>query len=122
MKKLKIALISTGFLLSNLVTHQAQSQEVKASWYGESGEHLSLYTSSGVRFNPRLLTAAHRSLPFGTHLRVTNLTNHRSIIVIVNDRGPAASTGRSLDLTKAAASKIGMLEAGIALVNVEVIK
>jgi rare lipoprotein A len=104
-----------------LISTSASAQTVKASWYG-GGEYLGAHTASGERFNPRALTAAHRSLPFGTRLRVTNLANNRSTIVSVNDRGPASWTGRSLDLTKAAAMQIGMLGSGEARVNIEVLK
>lgn len=100
---------------------KAQPQTILASWYG-GGEYLGAHTSSGQRFDPRALTAAHRSLPFGTRLRVTNLSNHHTTIVVVNDRGPAAWTGRSLDLSKAAAMEIGMINMGQARVTIEEIK
>ena len=78
-------------------------QRMVASFYGH-GEHLSRHTASGAVFNPHALTAAHRTLPFGTHLRVC----HRSCVtVVVNDRGPFVR-GRSLDLSYGAARAIGM--------------
>ncbi len=64
------------------------------------------------------LTAAHRSLPFGTKLRVTNLRSHRSVVVVVTDRGPFVR-GREIDLSFAAAEKIGMVEEGLAQVKIE---
>ena len=73
-----------------------------ASWYG-SGRR----TANGEPFNPNGLTAAHRTLPFGTHVRVTNHKNGRSVIVRINDRGPFVR-GRSIDLAKGAARAIGM--------------
>lgn len=76
-----------------------------ASWYGP-GFH-GKRTASGERFNAGALTAAHRSLPFGTMLRVTNRANGRSVVVRINDRGPF-SGGRSLDLSAGAARAIGM--------------
>jgi rare lipoprotein A (peptidoglycan hydrolase) len=74
-----------------------------ASFYGH-GEHLSRRTASGALFNPHGYTAAHRSLPFGTHLRVCH---HGCVTVVVNDRGPFVR-GRSLDLSYGAARAIGM--------------
>ncbi len=75
---------------------------VVASWYGyESGR----ITASGTRFNPKKLTAAHRTLPFGTKLKVTNIETEKSVVVTVNDRGPY-KRGRSIDLSMAAAKKI----------------
>ncbi|MFT4098153.1 MAG: septal ring lytic transglycosylase RlpA family protein [Rhodoblastus sp.] len=88
---------------------------MRASWYG-GGEPLSRYTASGAPFRPWALTAAHRTLPFGTRLRVSH--GGRSAIVVVNDRGPAAWTGRSLDLSRGAARAIGIERAGAAPVRV----
>lgn len=78
-------------------------QRMIASFYGH-GEHLSRYTASGQRFNPHAHTAAHRTLPFGTQLRVCH---NGCTVVTVNDRGPFAR-GRSLDLSYGAARAIGM--------------
>ena len=84
-----------------------------ASWYGnESGNR----TANGERFNPNALTAAHRHLPFGTKVKVTNLKNHKSIIVRINDRGPFVR-GRIIDLSKHAAKMIGM--SGTQMVSLE---
>ena len=77
-----------------------------ASWYA-----LTSRTASGERMNPSKLTAAHKTLPFGTRLRVTNPRNGKSVVVRVNDRGPFVK-GRVLDLSKAAASQIGLVQAG----------
>ena len=77
-----------------------------ASWYA-----LTSRTASGERMNPAKLTAAHKTLPFGTRLRVTNPRNGKSVVVRVNDRGPFVK-GRVLDLSKAAASQIGLIRAG----------
>ncbi len=76
-------------------------------------------TSSGDRFNQLALTAAHRSLPFGTKVRVTNLVNNRSVTVKINDRGPFIE-GRIIDLTRYAFSKIGDTEQGLIKVKLEV--
>ena len=88
------------------VSTSSPHSTVHASYYGH-GEKLSQHTASGERFNPHGLTAAHRTLPFGTHLRVTY--RGRSVVVRVNDRGPAKATGRSLDLSYGAARALGML-------------
>jgi rare lipoprotein A len=69
-------------------------------------------TASGEPFDPAALTMAHRSLPFGTRVRVTNLENQRSVEVVVNDRGPFVS-GRIADLSEAAARRIGMIADGV---------
>lgn len=81
------------------------TQEGKATWYG--GKFHGRKTASGERFDTHKLTAAHKTLPFGTIVRVTNLNNNRSVDVRVNDRGPFAP-GCVIDLSKAAAEKIGM--------------
>lgn len=84
-----------------------------ASWYGtESGNR----TANGERFDGSTLTAAHKSLPFGTQLRVTY--QGRSVVVRINDRGPFIR-GRDLDLARAAAERIGLVPAGVARVCVE---
>lgn len=77
-------------------------------------------TSSGERFNQLALTAAHRTLPFGTRVRVTNLKNNRSVVVKINDRGPFID-GRIIDLTRNAFSRIGNTEQGLIQVRIEVI-
>ncbi len=89
-----------------------------ASWYGPGFEGNA--TASGERFNSSRLTAAHRSLPFGTLVRVTNLQNSRSVDVRINDRGPFKK-GRVIDLSKAAAREIGMIDAGIGKVELRVL-
>ncbi|AFZ49780.1 rare lipoprotein A [Dactylococcopsis salina PCC 8305] len=90
----------------------------KASWYGS--RFHGRRTASGERFNAYAHTAAHRSLPFGTKVRVTNLRNGRSVVVRINDRGPS-SRGRVIDLSRAAAQNIGMLRSGVAPVRIEII-
>ncbi len=93
-------------------------QSGMASWYGP-GFH-GRRSASGERFNQNAMTAAHRTLPFGTQVRVTNINNGRSAIVRINDRGPFTG-GRVIDLSRAAASAIGMLGSGVAPVRVEVL-
>jgi rare lipoprotein A len=77
-----------------------------ASWYA-----LTSKTASGERMDPAKLTAAHKSLPFGTKLKVTNPKNGKSVVVRINDRGPFTK-GRTLDLSKAAAQRIGLISRG----------
>ena len=91
----------------------------KASWYGP-GFHGRL-TANGERYNQYALTAAHRSLPFGTRVRVTNVNNGRSVIVRINDRGPFIR-GRVIDLSTAAASNIGMIHHGVVPVRLQIIR
>jgi rare lipoprotein A len=74
--------------------------------------------ASGGRFNPNELTAAHKTLPFGTRVRVTNLNNGRSVDVVINDRGPYVA-GRVIDLSRRAAEVVGMTGAGLARVSVQ---
>jgi rare lipoprotein A len=88
----------------------------KASYYGD--RHHGRKTASGERFDQHALTAAHRSLPFGTRVRVTNLSNERSVVVRINDRGPFVR-GRIIDVSRAAAERLGMLRAGVVPVRVE---
>ena len=83
----------------------AYAGETVSTWYGQ--EHAGKRTASGETFNPNGLTAAHRSLPFGTCLRVSNPKSGRSVSVRINDRGPFTK-GVSLDLSHGAARAIGM--------------
>jgi len=89
-----------------------------ASWYGYDGSGSR--TASGERYNPEGLTAAHRSLPMGTKIRVTNTRNGRSVVVRINDRGPFIR-GRIIDLSAGAARLLGMIGSGIAPVSLEIL-
>lgn len=91
-----------------------------ASWYGPGFQGRK--TASGKRFNTNKLTAAHRTLPFGTKVLVTNLSNEKTVEVEINDRGPAKKTKRLIDLSKAAAKKLGFASAGVTKVRVEVVE
>lgn len=91
----------------------------KASYYADKFEGRS--TSSGEKFSNSGLTAAHKSLPFGTLVRVTNLANNRQVVVKINDRGPYVA-GRVIDLSKKAAEAIDMISQGIVEVKLEVLK
>lgn len=85
-----------------------------ASYYGN--ELAGNRTASGERFDPAQLTAAHRTLPFGSMVRVTNTSNGDSVVVRINDRGPF-SRGRIIDVSQAAAREIGMHRSGTARVK-----
>ncbi|MEH1865851.1 MAG: septal ring lytic transglycosylase RlpA family protein [Nostoc sp.] len=89
-----------------------------ASFYGYDGSGTR--TASGQRFNPEAMTAAHRSLPFGTQVRVTNTRNGRSVVLRINDRGPYIR-GRVIDVSAGAARILGMMGSGVAPVHIEVL-
>ncbi len=93
----------------------AWSERGMASWYGR--DHGGRRTSSGDRFDPMQLTCAHPTLPLGTRVLVTSDTTGRSVVVTVNDRGPYG--GRIVDLSRAAAARIGMLGSGTASVTLQ---
>ena len=91
----------------------------EASWYGPGfyGNH----TANGEIYRPGTMTAAHRNLPFGTKVRVTNLRNGRSAVIRINDRGPFVDH-RVIDLGHGAASELGLISSGIAQVKLEVLR
>ena len=97
-------------------TIESFSQTGKASWYGP-GFH-GKKTSSGERFDMNTLSAAHRTLPIPSYARVTNLSNGKSVVVRINDRGPFHGN-RVMDLSKAAAKELGFIHTGTANVKVE---
>ena len=88
----------------------------KASWYSSGNR-----TASGEKFNTNDLTVAHKTLPFGTKVRLTNLHNNKTVIARVNDRGPFIP-GRVIDTSRQVASLLGFLPQGTALLQVEVLK
>jgi rare lipoprotein A len=99
--------------------HTGETQRGIASWYGaEQGRQ----TASGERFDPGQLTAAHRHLPFGTIVRVTNRLNGLSVEVRINDRGPWGDGDRIIDLSSAAADVLQMKRAGTVPVEIEVLR
>ena len=97
---------------------QGWVQVGKASWYGKW--HAGKKMASGEPFDPNRYTAAHRRLPLGTQVRVTNLATDRSVIVTITDRGPYVGR-RIIDLSAAAATRLGMKRAGIAEVRIELV-
>jgi len=116
--KASVLLILLTALLSSTSWSQDQPYRESggASWYGP-GFHGRI-TASGERFNTNDLTAAHKTLPFGTRVRVTNTANGKSVVVRINDRGPFIQ-GRIIDLSRAAAERLDMLKSGTADVLVE---
>ncbi len=94
---------------------EASAETGRASWYS-----LTSKTANGERCNPSAMTAAHRSLPFGTKVKVENLDNGRSVVVRINDRGPFVG-GRIIDLTKGAAKRLGFVKSGVTKVRLTVL-
>ncbi len=97
---------------------------------GDANEGMAVYyadslhgnkTASGERYDREKLTAAHRTLPFGTVVRVTSLVNRRSVEVRINDRGPYSHKNRIIDLSRKAAERLDMVKDGIVPVRVEVV-
>lgn len=97
---------------------------------GDANEGLAAYyadslhgkkTASGEKYDKNALTAAHRTLPFGSVVRVTNLANRRSVEVRINDRGPYAGRHRIIDLSRKAAERLDMIRAGVVEVRVEIV-
>jgi len=115
MFKMRANIVAMGLIGGAILLpiNLAQAEQVgHASWYA-----LHSRTASGEMMNPSDMTAAHRSLPFGTRVLVENLSNGHSVVVRINDRGPFVQ-GRIIDVSKAAASSLGMLGSGTAKVRV----
>jgi peptidoglycan lytic transglycosylase len=110
-KMITVGLLGAAAMLP--IDHAKADQLGHASWYSLPAN----ITANGEQMDPTELTAAHRSLPFGTRVVVENLANGRSVVVRINDRGPFIG-GRIIDLSKAAAASIGMIDAGTAKVRV----
>lgn len=115
MKKL---LSTVLFCLCLLITAFSQVQTGKASYYAD--KYDGTLTASGERYKHTKFTAAHKTLPFGTKVKVTNVANDQSVEVIINDRGPYVED-RIIDLSRAAAEKLGFVNVGLANVKLEVI-
>ena len=107
-------------LLAGCASHdidpRGYDQTGTASYYG--ARHHGKRTASGEPFDQHGLTAAHRQLPFGTRVLVTNLSNNKSVVVRINDRGPH-TRGRLIDLSRQAAEQLGMLRSGTTKVRVQ---
>lgn len=104
MRTATISVVAVTLLAASNLAASAQCGA--ASWYA-----LSSRTASGERMNASAMTAAHRSLPFGTKVTVTNKSNGKSVVVRINDRGPFIR-GRILDLSKGAAQRLGFIRSG----------
>jgi len=118
-----ITLLISIFLLHCTSLPEQQNSDVytevgKASWYGPGFQGKK--TANGEKFDMNKLTAAHKTLEFGTFVRVTNISNKKKVIVKINDRGPYAKN-RIIDLSKEAAERIDMVKSGIAEVKIEVV-
>lgn len=109
-----IIFVLTAFCITMNAQAETVFQQGKASYYGKA--HHGKKTASGKRFNMHAMTAAHRSLPFGTQLKVTSKDTGKSVIVTINDRGPYAG-GRILDLSQEAARQLGMIKQGVGVVT-----
>jgi rare lipoprotein A len=110
--------VVTGCATTRYAAHRPEPQVGYASYYARA--HQGRRTASGERFDMDAMTAAHRTLPFGTRVRVTNLANGRHTIVRINDRGPFKKK-RIIDLSYAAARELGAVRTGIVRVRVEVV-
>ena len=134
---LAVAMLATGRLAGAEPSADSDRWQLLASAHADTGKAkaaavetgiASVYsdrlqgrkTASGETYDPGRMTAAHRTLPFGTLVKVTNARTHRSAVVTINDRGPALA-GRILDLSPRAAKALGIDPAGVARVTVEVV-
>lgn len=120
-----VSLTVFSIMLFYAVSSHAQPVSV-----GDTAEGIAAYysnvfqgrtTASGDRYDKNALTAAHNTYPFGTRLKVTNLENNKSVIVLINDRGPTTK-GRIIDLSRRAAEELGFIRAGLTRVKLEVIE
>ena len=123
------AIVCAG--LAGVVHYEASAQDTDAAattgaveqgriaWYGK--KFAGRKTASGERFDPAAMTMAHRSLPFGTRVRVTNLANDKSVTLRVNDRGPT-TRDRVADVSEAAARQLEMIKAGVVEARLEVLQ
>lgn len=103
----------------------AQNVSVKKTMHGKASYYAHRFhgrlTANGERFNMHAMTAAHKTLKFGTRVRVTNKANGKSVVVRINDRGPYIK-GRHIDMSYGAAKKLGMMKTGTAKVKMEILK
>jgi len=119
-KFLNIPLLISVLFLSTACSKQPKNVQLgKASWYGK--KHHGKKTASGEAYNMYAFTAAHKTFPFNSKVKVTNLRNKRSVIVRINDRGPFVR-GRIIDLSYGAAKKLKFLNQGVVKVRVERIR
>lgn len=107
------SIVALAMIVWGMSLRPAHAETGTASWYKHGA-----VTASGEPFDKSAMTCAHRSLPFGTHLRVTVIGTDKSVVVRVNDRGPFLK-GRIIDLSEGAAARLGMKRRGVARVHVE---
>jgi rare lipoprotein A len=110
------SIIVATFVLGCASCARKITETGKGSFYADKFQGRA--TASGAAFDQHKMTAAHRTLPFGTQVKVVNLANGRSVNVTINDRGPFAP-GRIIDVSKKAAQKLGMVNAGVANVKIQ---
>jgi rare lipoprotein A len=115
MKKPVLFLLGFAFTVGFTSCFRKGSETGMASFYAD--KYVGRKTSNGEKFKQNKLTAAHKTLPFGTKVKVTNLNNGQSVKVRINDRGPFIQ-GRIIDLSKKAANKIDMVNAGVTKVTI----
>jgi rare lipoprotein A len=115
---MKRIFLTAAFFFLIIISLTAQTQSGKASFYADKFEGTR--TASGEKYKHNKLTGAHKTLPFGTKVRVTNTANNKSVEVVINDRGPYVE-GRIIDVSKAAAEELGFVNNGLADVKLEVI-
>lgn len=112
---IRCAIITASFIVSLSSCARKITESGKGSYYADKFQGRA--TASGAKFDQHKMTAAHKTLPFGTKVKVVNLANGRSVKVTINDRGPFVA-GRIIDVSKKAAQKLGMTKTGVA--NVEI--
>lgn len=120
MRKAMLFIVASCLLATKSFASNVAYQHGKASFYHYTDSKVRL-TANGEKFNSGKLTAAHKTLPFGTHVRVTNLKNNKSIVVRVNDRGPFIK-GRVIDITKKGAEHLDFVKSGVVPVKLEIVK
>ncbi len=111
-----LLVLLSGCANRHIIDPRGYDETGTASYYG--ARHHGKHTASGEPFDQHGLTAAHRQLPFGTRVQVTNLANDKSVVVRINDRGPH-TRGRLIDVSRAAAQQLDMLQSGTAKVRVQ---
>ena len=122
---LAASVLATGAHVAGASTPKSRDVAAKARLHGEASYYADAFhgrtTASGERFDMNDLTAAHRKLAFGTHVRVKNLANGREVIVRINDRGPYVGE-RVIDLSYGAARQLDMVNAGVVPVDIEILR
>ena len=117
--KLTISLFAILIFIAIKSTGQKLQTEGIASYYAD--KFVGRTTANGEIYKHTKLTAAHKKLPFGTKVKVTNLSNNKSVVVVINDRGPFVK-GRIIDLSKSGAKKLDFVKQGITKVKIEILK